>query len=269
MVRVSNGIITLINVLTFVISLTAIGLSLWFGLNSHTHCHKILQKPLLFVGLALSIVSLLGLFGSCSRLSSFMWIYLIILFLLIVGLVAFTFFTIVVTNKHVGKALSEKRIGEHRLGDYSRWLQTYVINAENWDEIKNCLVDVNLCRHLTANKGEEEFFMRNLSLIQSGCCQPPAYCGFQSQNATYWIVPKTGLAVPNQDCKTWSNVQKELCFDCESCKTAVLDNIKKDWRLIAIINSIILVIVIIVYSIGCCALKSNSSSGYQKYSGPA
>lgn len=166
MVRVSNGIITLINVLTFVISLTAIGLSLWFGLNSHTHCHKILQKPLLFVGLALSIVSLLGLFGSCSRLSSFMWIYLIILFLLIVGLVAFTVFTIVVTNKHIGKALSEKRIGEHRLGDYSRWLQTYVINAENWDEIKNFLVDVNLCRHLTANKGEEEFFMRNLSLIQ-------------------------------------------------------------------------------------------------------
>jgi len=268
MVRVSNGIITLINVLTFLISLTAIGFWLWFGVNSHTQCHKVLQKPLLFVGLALLIVSLLGLFGSCCRLPFFMWIYLLILFLLIVGLTAFTVFTIVVTNKHVGKVLSGKGIGEHRLGDYSRWLQNYVINAENWDEIKNCLVDVDLCQHLTVNKGEE-FFIHNLSLIQSGCCQPPAYCGFQSQNATYWVVPKTGPAVPDQDCKTWSNVQKELCFDCESCKTAVLDNIKKDWRFIAIINSIILIIVIIVYSIGCCAIKSNSSGGYQKCSGPA
>lgn len=108
-----------------------------------------------------------------------------------------------------------------------------------------------------------------ISCMQSGCCKPPAYCGFQSKNATYWIAPKTGPAVSDQDCKIWSNVQKELCFDCESCKIAVLDNIKKDWRIIAIINSIILVIVIIVYSIGCCALRSNSYRGYSKYRVPA
>ncbi|KAL2482288.1 Tetraspanin-8 [Forsythia ovata] len=206
--------------------------------------------------------------GSCCRLSFFMWIYLVVLFFLILGLAAFTIFTVVVTNKNVGKALSEKGFGEHRLGDYSRWLQNYVINAENWDQIKNCLVDVNLCQHLTENNAKV-FYKRNMSLIQSGCCKPPAYCGFQSQNATYWIMPKTGPAVPDSDCKTWSNIQKELCFDCKSCKVAVLDSIKKDWKIIALINSIILVIVIIVYAIGCCALRSNSSSGYQKYSGPA
>ncbi|KAL2465066.1 Tetraspanin-11 [Abeliophyllum distichum] len=154
---------------------------------------------------------------------------------------------VVVTNNNVGKALSEKGFGEHRLGDYSRWLQNYVINAENWDQIKNCLVDINLCQHLNENKAEV-FYKRNMPLIQSGCCKPPAYCGFQSQNATYWIMPKTGPAVPDSDCKTWSNVQKELCFDCESCKLAVLNNIKKDWKIIALINSIIL-----GYS-NCCLL---------------
>ncbi|XP_022854226.1 tetraspanin-8-like [Olea europaea var. sylvestris] len=268
MVRISNGIITLLNILTFVISVAAIGFSFWLGTQSNAPCQETLRKPLLFLGLALLIVSLLGLLGSCCRLSFFMWIYLLVLFLLIVGLAAFTIFTVFVTNKNVGKALSGKGFGEHRLGDYSRWLQNYVINSENWGEVKNCLVDVDLCQHLMEKKGKE-FYVHNLSLIQSGCCKPPAYCGFQSKNATYWIAPKTGPAVFDQDCKIWSNVQKELCFDCESCKIAVLDNIKKDWRIIAIINSIILVIVIIVYSIGCCALRSNSYRGYSKYSVPA
>ncbi|PIN10792.1 hypothetical protein CDL12_16613 [Handroanthus impetiginosus] len=102
--------------------------------------------------------------------------------------------------------------------------------------------------------------------MQSGCCKPPSYCGLQFQNATTWTMPEKGPASPDPDCKTWSNDPARLCLDCGSCKNAVLENIKSEWRMVAIINSCILVLVAIIYSIGCCALRNNQSHGYTKYS---
>lgn len=60
-------------------------------------------------------------------------------------MIAFTIFTIIVTNKGIGRALSNRGVDKHRLGDYSKWLQKYVVNADNWDEIKSCLVDAHFC----------------------------------------------------------------------------------------------------------------------------
>ncbi|EYU45433.1 hypothetical protein MIMGU_mgv1a020377mg, partial [Erythranthe guttata] len=100
----------------------------------------------------------------------------------------------------------------------------------------------------------------------SGCCKPPSYCGLEFKNATYWTMPKTDPGVPDPDCKTWSNVQKELCIECDSCKAAVLYNIKREWRLLVLINICILVVVVFVYSVGCCALRNNRN-GYVKHRG--
>nr|XP_027121582.1 tetraspanin-8 [Coffea arabica] len=269
MARPSNIIITILNVLTLAMAILAIGFSMWLQIHpgNSSLCQKVLHKPLLYVGLALFVVSLLGLIGSCCRLSFFMWLYSAVLFLMILGLICFTMFTIIVTNKGVGKVLSKRGVQEYRLGDYSRWLQNFVVNAENWDEIKSCLVDVNFCRNIDTGK-PPEFYQKGLPPIQSGCCKPPAYCGFESKNATFWTMPETGPAVPDADCRTWSNVQTQLCFDCQSCKTAFLDNIKKEWKTLAIINTCILVLVIAVYSVGCCALRNNRrSKGYAKHRG--
>ncbi|KAI3454758.1 hypothetical protein Pfo_031172 [Paulownia fortunei] len=265
MTRISNGMITGLNILTLVMAFSVIGFSLWFHVKSESPYQRVLKTPMLVIGGALLVVSLAGLVGSCCGVSLLLWLYLFVLFLLILGLIIFTVFTIIVTNKRVGRALSGKGLGDYRLGDYSRWLQKYVINAENWDEIKSCLVDVKLCQRIEGGKAED-FYKHNMSPVLSGCCKPPNYCGFQFQNATYWTMPKTGPAVPDPDCKTWSNVQKELCFDCESCKIAVLDNIKREWRLLALFNICILVVVIIVYSVGCCALRNNRY-GYRKHRG--
>ncbi|KAL0441983.1 UNVERIFIED_CONTAM: Tetraspanin-8 [Sesamum radiatum] len=256
MARVSNGMITAVNILTVVIALSAVGFSLWFHVKQESPCQKVLKTPILVVGAALLVVSLAGLVGSCCRVSFFMWFYLFVLFLLIVGLIVFTVFTIIVTNKGIGQALSRKGIGNHRLGDYSRWLQKYVINAENWNEIKSCLVDVKLCQRIAGGKAKD-FYAHLLPPVLSGCCKPPNYCGFEFQNATYWIMPTTGPATPDPDCKAWSNTQTELCFNCEACKAAILDDIKREWRMLALINLAILVFVIIVYTVGCCALRNN------------
>lgn len=164
MARISNGMITGLNVLTLLMAFSAIGFSLWFHVKSESPCQRVLKTPLLVVGGALLVVSLAGLVGSCCRVSFILWLYLFMLFLLILGLIIFMVFTIMVTNKGVGRALSGKGVGDHRLGDYSRWLQKYVINAENWDEIKSCLVGVQLCQRIEDGK-DEDFYKQNLTPI--------------------------------------------------------------------------------------------------------
>nr|GMD38945.1 tetraspanin-8-like [Ipomoea batatas] len=171
----------------------------------------------------------------------------------------------VVTNKSVGKALSGKGYNEARLGDYSHWLQKYVVNAENWDGIKSCLVEIDFCRNLAEDRGPR-FYKNSVAATQWGCCKPPIDCGFKSHNATYWTRPPKGGRSEEEDleCKKWSNVQTQLCFDCESCRKAVLYNIQKEWKKLAIINTSILVVVVVVYSVGCCALRSNRAKPNQK-----
>ncbi|CAK9133817.1 unnamed protein product [Ilex paraguariensis] len=266
MVRVSNGLITFLNLVSLIISVAAIGYSLWLYTHNGTLCQKVIQKPLLILGVSLLFMSLLGLIGSCCRVSFLLWIYLFVMFVLIVGLFCFTLFTIIVTNKGVGKAISGRGYKEYRLGDYSRWLQKYVVNGNNWDEIKSCLVDLHFCHKLAGEKAEE-FYKHSLSPTESGCCKPPSYCGFQFENATFWTVPKSGPAVPDSDCTMWSNNQTELCFDCKSCKAGVLANMRREWRQLAIINFIIIIIIICIYSVACCALRNNRADGYQRHKG--
>ncbi|KAF7124591.1 hypothetical protein RHSIM_Rhsim12G0146100 [Rhododendron simsii] len=273
MARVSNGFVGFINILTLLLSLAALGGAFFLYLNhASTACQKTLQEPLLIVGAALFVVSLLGLFGSCCRVNSLLYVYLFFMFLLILGLICSTVFTILVTNKGVGNAVSGRGFKEYRLGDYSNWLQTYAVNDQNWPSIKGCLVETKMCssESLGVTNSQEaaaDFYKRSLSPTQSGCCKPPTYCGFDYKNATLWTVPKTGPAVPDTDCTTWSNNQEALCYDCKSCKAGILANLKKEWRLLAVINTCILVFVILVYSVGCCALRNNTSSNYSRYKG--
>ncbi|CAA0826881.1 Tetraspanin-8 [Striga hermonthica] len=247
MSRISNGMIVCLNVITILVAFTAIGFALWFHVRSDTDCQRVLKTPLLAVGGALLTVSVAGLVGAWCGISFLLWLYLFVLFALILALVAFTAFAIVVTNQGVGRAISGKGFGDHRLGDYSGWLKRYVVNDKNWAEIRSCLVGVKLCER-------PEFYEHELSPIMSGCCKPPNDCRLKS--------PKTG----DPDCKVWSDVPTELCFECESCKAAVLYNIKREWKVLAIINGCILAVVVTIYSIGCCALRNNRY-GYKRHKG--
>lgn len=254
MVRVSNWLITALNVVTLAVALSAMGFSLWFHVRSGgSQCQRVIKTPLLLVSAALLVVSVAGLVGAFSGVSVIMWLYLFLLFLLILGLIVFTIFTVMVTNRGLGQAISVS--GQGRLGNYSKWLQKYVVNARNWEQIKSCMADAHLCFIVADVKSNSSNY--RINPIVSGCCKPPAYCGYKSKNATYWIMPKTGPAVPDPDCKAWSNKQEELCLDCDSCKKAVLENIRREWKLLAIINICIIVFVVVVYSIGCCALRNN------------
>ncbi|KAF8005781.1 hypothetical protein BT93_K0151 [Corymbia citriodora subsp. variegata] len=258
MARISNTIITILNVLSAILAIVAIGTSAKLMVHSSTECQKSLQSPLLISGAILLVISLIGLVGACRRSNFFLCTYLTLLFLSILVLIAFTVFAFLVTNESAGKAVSGQGFREYQVGDYSNWIQNHLVNGGKWNEIRNCLVEADICTRLSEEVHQTE----------SGCCKPPSYCGFEFKNATYWTVPKLGPAVPDSDCLTWSNQQETLCYDCKSCKGGFLANGKKAWRDLLICNVCLLVIFMVVYSVGCCASRNNREGRvYAKYRG--
>lgn len=180
------------------------------------------------------------------------------MFLLILVLFCFTIFAFVVTNKGAGEKVSGKGYKEYRLGDYSDWLRKRVNSDKNWNKIRSCLVDSKVCKSLIDDNGStprDEFYNSHLSSIQSGCCKPSTDCNFTYVTPTNWT--KTPDTSANPDCNAWENDPNILCYNCQSCKAGLLDNIKSDWKKVAVLNVIFLVFLIIVYSIGCCAFRNN------------
>ncbi|KAH7545674.1 hypothetical protein FEM48_Zijuj01G0118700 [Ziziphus jujuba var. spinosa] len=232
---------------------------IWLSKQGSTECEKFLEKPVIVLGVFLMVVSLAGLVGACCRVSWLLWIYLLVMFLLIVILFAFTIFAFVVTNKGAGKVLSDRGYKEYRLGDYSNWLQNRVNNTKNWNKIKSCLIDSKVCSSFEdkyVNDTVQQFYTENLSALQSGCCKPSDECGFTYVKPTEWTKTANSTTA-NPDCDLWGNELKTLCFNCQSCKAGLLDNLKNDWKKVAIVNIIFLVFLIIVYSVGCCAFRNN------------
>jgi hypothetical protein len=98
--------------------------------------------------------------------------------------------------------------------------------------------------------------------LQSGCCKPPTACNFTYQNETYWIKPPTPSNYSDPDCNSWSNDQSELCYGCQSCKAGVLGNLRSSWKKIAFVNAAFVALLLVVYSLGCCALRNNRRHKY-------
>ncbi|XP_031378236.1 tetraspanin-8-like [Punica granatum] len=116
------------------------------------------------------------------------------------------------------------------------------------------------------------FLMSHALLISipntaAGCCKPSNDCNFTYVSPTVWNKPADGVYT-NPDCNSWDNSSNVLCYDCHSCKAGLLDNIKSDWKKVAIVNIVFLIFLIIVYySIGCCAFRNNRHDNSYGYGG--
>ncbi|XP_044959587.1 tetraspanin-8-like [Hordeum vulgare subsp. vulgare] len=259
MARCSNGLLGLLNAGVLVLALAVLGGGIWLSHRAATtDCERFLERPVIALGALLLALSLAGLAGSLCGASCLLWLYLVALFILIALLLVFTAFAFVVTNRGAGSVVSGRGYKEYRLGEYSTWLQRRVEDSENWARIRSCLRDGSVCQRFGA-RGEslQQFVTNNLSPIQSGCCKPPTGCNFTYQSETMWVKPSGFNATNDPDCNTWSNDQRALCYDCQSCKAGVLANLKNDWKKIATVNIVFLIFLIIVYSVGCCAFRNN------------
>ncbi|KAL5703815.1 Tetraspanin-6 [Ranunculus cassubicifolius] len=247
MYRFSNTVIGFLNLLTLIASIPIIGGGLWMA-KSSTSCEGFLQTPLLVVGFVVLIVSLAGFIGACFNVAWALWLYLVVMLVLIGTLLGLTIFGFVVTSQGGGVDVPGRVYKEYRLENYSEWLKTRVKDGENWRTIRSCILGSKTCSKL-ATWTPLDYLENDMSPIQSGCCKPPTSCNY---NAV--------MERQETDCFKWNNALPFLCYECDSCKAGVLEDVRKDWHKLSVLNVVILVFLICIYSIGCCAFRNSKRS---------
>ncbi|KAL5815665.1 hypothetical protein ACOSQ4_026306 [Xanthoceras sorbifolium] len=259
MARLSNCFFILLNCILLASGFAAVSLSAHIQFQGGTDCQRALQTPLLVTGLFLIIVPLLGLACWCCKANLMLWVYLVVVFILLLGLVAFTMFALV-TTKFSGRRSAYPN-NPRPLQVYSHWLKDHFVSGKNWEDIKSCLIHAQVCNNL------DNVDIKHWSLIQSGCCKQPTFCELEKRNINGTFMRAAGAAaVEDSDCITWSNKREELCFYCKTCKGGVLANIRRQWRLLSQLNLAVIAVVLLILFAGCCVMKNNRSDHYVRYS---
>ncbi|XP_022759484.1 tetraspanin-8-like [Durio zibethinus] len=256
--HLSNKLLGIINFLTFIFSIPILVAGIWLSKSGVSDCGLTADTNLIRIGALIMIVSLAGFIGSCYGVGWLLWAYLVIILLLILSGLGFTVFTFVVSHKGSGETVAGKGYKEYKLGNYSNWIQTIVNETQNWNKIKTCLVDTKVCtgfKNKYLNYTVEKFHKERLNAIQSGCCKPSNDCGFTYRSPMNRTEEKGVYS--NPDCKAWDNDPTVLCFNCKSCKAGVADNMNRTLKKEATVNVVFLILLIIVYCIGCCAFWNN------------
>lgn len=255
---VSNNAVGAINVVALLLSLPIIGTGIWLFNQPENSCVKILQWPVIILGVFILIVSLVGIVGGFWRVPQLLVFYLIAMLILIVLLGILVGFIFMVTSKGSGHPAPARAFMEYRLEDFSGFLQQRVHGPFKWPRIMSCLSSAGTCSELNqVYRMAQDFFNASLSPLESGCCKPPTDCGFTFLNPTNWISPINTAA--NMDCLAWSNDPNQLCYSCDSCKGGLLATLRSEWKKANVILIITLIALIGVYLIGCCCAISNNA----------
>ncbi|KAL5716928.1 Tetraspanin-4 [Ranunculus cassubicifolius] len=255
--RGSNHLIGIINFLTFLLSIPILGGGIWLSSKANTtDCIKFLQWPLIIIGISIMVISLAGFAGACYRNTVLLWIYLFAMFFVIAALIGFIIFAYVVTSKGSGRPVLNRAYKDYYLVDYTGWLQRKVADGSYWAKIGSCVRDSKVCKKIGSAQSADIFYLRHLNPIQSGCCKPPTECGYVYVNETLWD-SGGGMMGTSNDCTRWSNEQSQLCYNCDSCRAGVLASLKRSWRKVSVINIVVLILLVIVYVIGCAAFRNN------------
>ncbi|XP_009114334.1 protein TORNADO 2 [Brassica rapa] len=262
----SNNVICCINFISVLLSIPVIGAGIWLTTGAVNSCVKLLQWPVIILGILILLVGLAGFIGGFWRITWLLVVYLIAMLALIVLLGILVGFIYMVTIKGgSGHPEPSRAYLEYSLQDFSGYLRRRVQRSYKWDRIRTCLSTTTICSELNQTFSTAlDFFNAHLTPIQSGCCKPPTKCGFTFVNPTYWISPIDMSA--DMDCLQWSNDQNALCYACDSCKAGLLANLKVDWLKADLFLLLALIGLIIVYIIGCCAFRNAKTEDiFRKY----
>ncbi|XP_058075887.1 tetraspanin-10 isoform X2 [Magnolia sinica] len=237
----STFVIRWINFLTMLIAVAVICFGVWMSIH-HDGCRKSLTLPVLGLGAFILLISLIGFMGALKNIAALLWIYLVVLCLVLIAILVFT-------------VLAYK---EYQLKDYSSWFLKQLNNTQNWERLKSCLVKSEDCNNLPKKyKNLKQYKLAKLTPIEAGCCRPPSECGYPAVNASYYDLSFHPIST-NKDCKRYKNSRAIKCYSCDSCKAGVAQYMKTEWRVVAIFNVVLFVVLSMIYFVGCCARRNAS-----------
>ncbi|CAI8593954.1 unnamed protein product [Vicia faba] len=156
------------------------------------------------------------------------------------SIIGLTIFGFAVTSQGGGVEVPSRVYMEYHLEKYSIWLRNKIKDPHYWSTMRSCIMGSNTCSKL-ASWTSLDVMEKDMSPIQSGCCKPPTSCNTNMED---------------NDCYRWNNAANILCYNCDSCKAGVLENIRRDWHKISVLSVVVLVFLIGIYSIGCCAFRN-------------
>lgn len=254
-VGTSTFVIRWINFLTMLLAIAVIGFGVWMSTH-HDTCRKSLTLPVLGLGAVIFVISIIGFMGALKNISILLWIYLVMLGFVLLGILVFTVLAFIVTNNGSGHSVAGLRYKEYQLQDYSSWFLKELNNTHNWKHLKSCLVKSEDCNNLSKKyKTLKQYKLAKLTPIEAGCCRPPSECGYPAVNASYYDLSFHPIS-SNHDCKLYKNSGTIKCYNCDSCKAGVAQYMKTEWRIVAMFNVVLFVVLSLIYFVGCCARRN-------------
>ncbi|KAL6544043.1 Tetraspanin-10 [Orobanche gracilis] len=252
---ISTFVIRWINFLTLLFAMGVIGFGVWMS-SHHDDCRKPLTLPVIGLGAVIFVIN--HWFHGCTeeKLN------------LVMDLLAF-----IVTNNGSGHNVTGLRYREYQLHDYSSWFLKHLNNTHNWEHLRSCLVKSSDCNNLAKKfKTLKQFKLAKLSPIEAGCCRPPSECGYPAVNASFYDLSFHPMS-SSKDCRHYKNSKAIKCYNCDSCnfsdvtnkllRAGVAQYMKTEWRVVAIFNVVLFVVLSMIYFVGCCARRNAARSNYK------
>lgn len=163
----SNNVIGAINFVAMLLSVPIIGTGIWLATEPDNSCVKILQWPVIILGILILVVALAGFVGAFWRIPWLLILYLVGMLVLIILLACLVVFIYMVTIRGSGHLEPSRSYLEYHLEDYSGWLRRRVQSSFKWDRIRNCLSSTTMCAELSQNyRMAQDFFNAHITPLQ-------------------------------------------------------------------------------------------------------
>lgn len=163
----SNNVIGAINFVAVLLSIPVIGAGIWLATETDNSCVKILQWPVIILGILILIVALAGFIGGFWRVPWLLIFYLVAMLILIILLACLVVFIYMVTMRGSGHLEPSRAYLEYHLEDFSGWLRRRVRSSYKWERIKNCLSSTPMCAELNQSYSmAQDFFNAHLNPLQ-------------------------------------------------------------------------------------------------------
>lgn len=163
----NKNVIGVINFVAVLLSIPIIGTGIWLTSQPDNSCVKILQWPVIILGVLILVVALAGFIGGFWRISWLLVLYFVLMLILIILLACLVVFIYMVTARGHGHLEPSRAYLEYHLDDYSGWLQRRVRSSYKWDRIRTCLSSTNMCAELNQRyRMAQDFFNAHITPIQ-------------------------------------------------------------------------------------------------------